>query len=328
MTAQPFFSVVVPHPPGKDLSALLQAIGRLDYDSDRFEVLLVEGRHPSRQRNLGAREARGRVLCFWDHNSLPTPDYLRVLERLWTGHNPDAVGGPCLFRAADGKNRLFECALSSFCSLYRMSSRYAARGALRETDEQELIGCNLAVGKSVFESLGGFDERFYPGEENDLMRRMKAAGHRLFYAPELVVYKDLAWSPGLFAGKMLRYGCGRMQALLTARGMGDWVYLGPPLLCVYLLSLPLLRPGLPGLAPLVFYGAVAAGWGVSIRGRISGLRWRLAAPGVFFLTHLSYGAGMLAALARRIFGLPPFSTVDDTPCRIRKLDAVTRSLLP
>lgn len=58
-----------------------------------------------------------------------------------------------------------------------------------KTQEAEhLMGAALMVRRSVFEEIGGFDEKFFLWfEETDLLKRIKEAGYKIVYYPEAVV---------------------------------------------------------------------------------------------------------------------------------------------
>jgi len=60
-------------------------------------------------------------------------------------------------------------------------------GYLRDVDY--VSGAALAVRKSLFEQLGGFDERYAPAyyEDTDLCLAIRASGHRVLYQPEATV---------------------------------------------------------------------------------------------------------------------------------------------
>jgi GT2 family glycosyltransferase len=59
-----------------------------------------------------------------------------------------------------------------------------------------VIGCNLSFRRSVLDEAGAYDERFGPGstigsgDDVDMLYRIQRAGHKLVYAPQVVVYHD------------------------------------------------------------------------------------------------------------------------------------------
>ncbi len=99
-------------------------------------------------------------------------------------------------------------------------------------------GANMAARRSVFEAIGGYDERLGPGsrfhacEEFDVYYRALTTGHAVAFAPELTAthwgersYADgtgqmlkrrYAYGEGAVIGKHLRMGDARM-AVIAAR---------------------------------------------------------------------------------------------------------------
>ena len=92
---QATFSIIIPVKPGGAVRAL-EALRRVDYPAEDFEVLVAEGRCPSLQRNLAAGEAKGEYLYFLDDDSLVAPDFLRRAAACYEKRYIVAVGGPSL----------------------------------------------------------------------------------------------------------------------------------------------------------------------------------------------------------------------------------------
>ena len=60
------FSIIVPVWPGDERPFGLDYVDKLDWPSDRLEVILARGYGPCRQRNAAAKVAKGSVLVFFD----------------------------------------------------------------------------------------------------------------------------------------------------------------------------------------------------------------------------------------------------------------------
>lgn len=63
---------------------------------------------------------------------------------------------------------------------------------LRTGETEWCSGCCLAVRRSVFEEVGGFDDVHFPlhGDDVDLSWRVRGTGCRLLYVPDAVVFHD------------------------------------------------------------------------------------------------------------------------------------------
>ena len=250
------FSIVIPVKPGGFVAAL-NALRRLTYPLQQFEILIAEGSMPSRQRNQAASQARGDLLYFLDDDSRPVPHALNLCANAFEDQAVAVVGGPSLTPADDKRlQRLFGTALGSFFGAGAMRNRYRSVGALRRTTEQELILCNLAFRRELFLEAGGFDERLYPNEENELLDRISATGHALLHDPDMAVLRSQRPTLKAFMRQMYAYGRGRAQQTLLA-GPRSVTSFAPLFFVCYLLLLPLLPAGLSRTLPLLAYAVLA-----------------------------------------------------------------------
>src|SRR5512138_3559476 len=117
-------SVIIPVKPGGEVRAVAR-LAAVDYPEDAFEVLVAEGRQPSRQRNRAAQMARGEILYFLDDDSLLEPGNLRRLSCQYADPAVVAVGGPSLTPADDSRRqRCFGLALASVFGGGGVRNRY------------------------------------------------------------------------------------------------------------------------------------------------------------------------------------------------------------
>ena len=298
-------TVVIPHRASETIDATLealeraraQAVARGKKRAAAVEVLAVSGNQPSVQRNRAVREAGGEYIYFLDNDSEPAPDCLARIADFFAGHKEAAIyGGPSLTPATDSRaQKAFGHVLGSFIGTAFMSARYRPAGTLRPTTDRELILCNLAFRRSVFLELGGFDEKLYPNEENDLMDRTRLAGYGLWYDPELVVRRSQRPGLAAFIRQLFGYGRGRAEQMKNsplASNLVPFVFMLFPLAVLALPFLVALAPvtGLAAAAYVAVTGlaalpALARGAGTAA------LAWL-----AFFLCHFSYGAGLWAGL--------------------------------
>ena len=247
------FSIIIPVKPGGYVAAI-DCIRQSGIVGTSFELLCAEGRAPSRQRNLAAGEAQGEILYFLDDDACISPENCALCSDAMNDPAVAAVGGPSLTPASNGRRqRLFGYALSSVMGSGSVRNRYSSHGTVRETTEKELILCNLAIRRSVFLEMGGFDERLYPNEENELLDRIRAAGLKLLHIPDMVVQRSQRPTLSAFFRQMFAYGRGRAQQSLIS-GKCHPVSLIPLLFVIYLVVLPcaaVLNPLF--LLPLLMY---------------------------------------------------------------------------
>ncbi|HEU0131826.1 MAG TPA: glycosyltransferase family A protein [Mycobacteriales bacterium] len=165
-------------------------------------------------RNAALRTARGELLCFVDDDVLAPPGWLAALVAGYLAY-PDAgaFGGPI---------RL---------DLERPAPRSCGREELGETvldagtevcEPSVLYGSNLAVTRAAVELVGPFDVTLpSSGDEEEWLRRLRAAGRRVLYLPDAEVrHRRTAEDLRLRNLLRKRYARGRDQVTFD-RKVGD-----------------------------------------------------------------------------------------------------------
>ena len=324
MSRETTFSIIIPVKPGGYVAAC-EHLKKIMPDDPGYEILLAEGRAPSRQRNLAASEAGGDVLYFLDDDSLISPENLALCSAGMSDPAVAVVGGPSLTPAGDSRlQQLFGYALASAFGSGAVGNRYRACGKIRETTDKELILCNLAVRRSVFAGLGGFNERLYPNEENEFLERVTSAGFTLLHDPSMLVYRSQRRTLKAFIRQMFSYGRGRgQQTLITSSySLTSFIplffdlYLVIALICIKYVLL---------LVPLVVY--LTAAFASSLIALLrTGRLFSLFLIGIYPLMHIVNGAGLLWGL---VIGKPePLGDGSIRIRRIKKFGENNHSLLP
>jgi succinoglycan biosynthesis protein ExoA len=280
-------SIVIAARPDESEVRAVSAARQLDYPPDKVEIILARGKQPSVQRNVAVRQARGEFIYFLDDDSRPAPQNLRRAIELFKSANVKMVGGPNLCPPdAPALEQAFALTLGSW-ALGPVCARYRAMGHVRATSEKELILCNLLVRRDAFLELGGFDESLYPNEENAMMDELQKRGGKLFYDPELIVYRRPRHSFGAFCKMLLNYGRGRAEQFRLHPTLGSAPNFVPPLFCVFLVTLPFLPR---------YFDWVLAAYGVLLLLAVSvlpmkKLHWLPWIMFLAFVSHVCYGLG-------------------------------------
>lgn len=280
----------------------------LDYPADRLEILIARGRHPSVQRNVALRAARGDLVYFLDDDALPERGNLRRAAARFADPAVKMAGGPNLCPPdAPELEQVFALVLSSWLAFGPSRSRYARVGTARATSEKELILCNQLARRDTLLELGGFDEKLYPNEENALMDEIQRRGGRLLYDPDVFVHRRPRRTLRSFCRMLRTYGRGRAEQVRVKPTLGSLPNFAPPLFCVYLAALAagmvfLAATGRwhgtvasAALAPLACYGFAVLAQTVVLMGRGGVARGLRAAP-LLALAHLLYGLGFWRGL--------------------------------
>jgi len=287
-------SIIIPVKPGGYVAAL-EPLQQLEADSPDHEVIIAEGRRPSRQRNMAAAEARGDILYFLDDDAVVQADVLKRVAAAFSDPAVALVGGPSITPATDTPfQRAIGRALSSAFGGGAIRNRYRRHGTRRDTDDRELILCNLAFRKDVYLANGGLDERLYPNEENELIDRLLASGVRLLHDPDMYVTRSQRPNYKAFVRQMLTYGRGRAEQSLLTRSLSFKAVI-PAAFAVYVLSLPVCTVVFWYAVPAVLYLLALAVNLFAAAGR-AGFSVALRLPLIYALLHFCYGFGFLAGL--------------------------------
>jgi len=133
-------------------------------------VINVNHRQIAATRNAGARQARGDILCFVDADTLVNAATIQSVLR---GVCAGAVGGGCWPQ--------FEGSLPWWCRLTFLVGERMCRWV-----NVFPSGACLFCTRSAFQSVGGFDEKYYAWEELVFVRALKREGRFVIPAETVV----------------------------------------------------------------------------------------------------------------------------------------------
>lgn len=309
------FSIIIPVKPDGFVAAS-RHLKQVLTDDACVEILVAEGCAPSHQRNLAAREAVGDVLYFLDDDSLITPENLTLCSNALKDPKVAVVGGPSVTPSGDSTlQRLFGYALSSAFGSGAVCNRYRVYGLPRTTTDKELILCNLAVRRSVFMELGGFNEGLYPNEENEFLDRVQSAGYKLFHLPSMFIYRSQRKTLNAFVRQMFSYGRGRGQQSLVTSSYPVTSFI-PLFFLVYLLLALMGIKYVLLLGPLMLYVLLSFASSLLILQKTGSIS-ALFLPIIYLIMHAVNGAGLLWGL---VHGKP--DPIRDAGIRISKIKAL------
>ncbi len=164
----------------------------------RLHVELLEEPSPgiARAKNLGARHARGRYLVFMDADSRMSPGLLPlIVQRAADGERSASIR-----IVADGGDTLDR----AFFGLMEWGKRLFG------------IRANMSwMERSLFEQLGGFDERLHQAEDLDLLVRARREGVTVGH----ITAERIATSPRRLHRGPLRMG---MLAMFARWALGNF----------------------------------------------------------------------------------------------------------
>ena len=234
----PFVSVIIPTwRESRILKQCLNSLITQDYPKNKFEIILVSKENPNienfetkgikislilgdfncaQARNEATKIAQGEIFAFVDDDCVSPKEWILRAVKFFDKEEVGLIGGPALpFEKEPFRYRLGGYLSKSFFVGGFLSNRYKILPSVHESNNYDLILANNFVKKSVFEKVRGFNKDQVPSEDYDLYYRVKRAGYKLLYVPEIFVWHRskpifLPW-----AEKIFYYATGR--GVLMAR---------------------------------------------------------------------------------------------------------------
>ena len=319
-----FISVVVPvRNESRHIAGVLDKLLSQDYDSERFEILVVDGlseddtkgvveryvaEHPnvrlfdnpkrlsSGARNIGVENAQGDIVLIIDgHCLIDDAQMLRNVDAAFEKSDADCLGRPQPLELSHATATQRAIATARRSPLGHHADSFVFSDTAQFVPA---ISTAVAYRKGLFKAIGRFDERFDACEDVELNYRIDKSGGRCYFDPGIAVrYVPRGTISGLFH-QMSRYGRGRvrfwrkhretfsLKSFASALFMVGIVF-GLPLCFIH----PILRWtywGVIGLYLLaVFTETLRSAW------TARRLDFAFLLPLVFFAIHFGAGCGAL-----------------------------------
>jgi GT2 family glycosyltransferase len=259
----PFFSIVIPtYNRPQSLQNCLEALAKLTYSRDHFEVIVVDdgssvslelivaqfkkqlnltlirqqNAGPATARNTGAAQAKGQFIAFVDDDCAPTSTWLTVLAQQLT-ETPDClVGGHTTNMLSDNLYSTAHQVLVDYFYSYYNAKPHQARF---------LTSNNIALSAQQFRQIGGFDTSFplAAGEDREFCDRWMQCGYSMCYVFDARVHHAHLLTFSCFWRQHFNYGQGafHFRTIRAQRSTGQ-IKLEPRSFYVNLLGYPLTHP--------------------------------------------------------------------------------------
>jgi len=170
-----------------DYEILVLPDAPFDPPDPRIRVIPTGVVGPSEKRDVGTRAASGELVAFLDDDAYPIVDWLTHAAANFISPDIAAVGGPGVTPASDGYWAQVSGAV--YASLLVSGPHVCRYTPRRHREVDDYPSCNLIVRKSAFEQVGGFGNRFWPGEDTVFcLRIIRDLKKKILYDPDVMVY--------------------------------------------------------------------------------------------------------------------------------------------
>lgn len=200
MSESPLVSIIIPCREIDDhAKECIRHCRRLDYGD--FEIILlpddvrekIEGAKiiatgsvtPGTKRNIGIVNSNGEICAFIDSDAYPRKDWLSNAVKYFGDSKIAGVGGPGLTPGEDGVMQKASGHILSSFMVGSLSSRYRVE---RSFESDDIHSCNFLARKTILKEVGGWDEKYWPGEDTLMCLAIKKLGKKLVEASDVVVY--------------------------------------------------------------------------------------------------------------------------------------------
>lgn len=229
MSDKPYFSVVIPSIGlSENLIKLLNMLNEQTYkriievlivlDSEilnydlSFKYLDINflslNKLPSEKRNIAAKLAKGEYLILIDDDAYPDFFWIENINKLITNNSNMIYGGPGIL--PENHNFFQKMVYTILCSkvFTRVSNRYYPEN---KQLVKEWPTMNFIIKKKLFWSLGGFNVKYWPGEDTEFCLRTEQNNILITYDPSLIVYHNPRSNIIKYFKQILRYGIHRSK---------------------------------------------------------------------------------------------------------------------
>ena len=200
MSSKPLVSIIIPCKEVDEYtSECIEQCRKLDYSNfeiiclpdyctqqiDGVKIIVTGSFSPGAKRNLGVNSSNGDFCAFIDNDAYPRSDWItNALEQL-ENSQIGGVGGPGLTPPEDGlRQKAGGYVLSSFM-VGALSGRYRTISCFESDD---IHSCNFIARKSIIKEAGGWNEKYWPGEDTLMCLAIKKLGKKLIESSEVIVY--------------------------------------------------------------------------------------------------------------------------------------------
>ena len=265
----PFFSLIVPMKDEKKVGGrILEAMMKIDYPSDKYEVMVVddgsvdgtsdicreyEDVYPDRIRylrrnvslgkaaalNYGLKSAKGEIIGVFDADNVPEPDVLRNAAECFMDRGVVAVQG--LLSSINAEENM----LTKFIHYKGLIQHYAFNSG------KDKLGLFVAVAgtcqfvrREVLEEVGGWVDGALT-EDMDLSARLTEKGYSVEFAPDVRSWQENASKFSQFMKQRVRWcrGCmevafkyGKLLKHIDKRSFDAEVFFTGPFMMLFVLA--------------------------------------------------------------------------------------------
>lgn len=270
-----------------------------------IKTIQVNASTPSAGRNVGIKNSSGEIVAFVDGDCyVRRKDWLKTAVGLLRQKNIGGVSGPVI--PSSQSTYMSKALLDVFSTFFASAGSASFSQYKKQKELKSLPSANAICRREALEKAGLYSEDLRFCEDTDLSYRIRKAGYRLIYSPNIVVEHD--WKVYSFSSLfryMFRYGVGRAVAVKKHPYLFSLLNTVPSiaLVCIsFLFLLSLVFGGIFMYATLLLVSSYCALSFISAFfavHRFKDIKMVLVAPMTYVLVHVGYAIGYILGLFSR-----------------------------
>lgn len=227
----PFVSIIIPtYNSEETMEACLKSIFNLDYNEDKYEVIVVDGYSKDRTLDIskkfpvkilmekrktraaacknGVENARGEYVALTDSDCTVASDWLsKLIEVFYMDEKIAAVGGPNTFDPSLSELSRIVASMTKIQTF--IGGTRIGRNPKEVVFTDSTNGCNSVYKKLIVLEVGNFFPDVVGAEELELEWRLANAGFKIAFTPnaKIIHHKKFTWKS--FRIWMYRMGISR-----------------------------------------------------------------------------------------------------------------------
>ncbi len=318
----PLVSVVIPMlNEAANIRRCVESILEQTYPTDRLEVVVVDGisedgsrdilaelsatydnvsfydnplRVTPRALNIGIQNARGEVIIILGAHTKINPDFIERNIHYMLTRGEVCTGGTQINVGDTWLQQAIGVGMASKFGIPTAPYRYETKPRYVDTVVY------AAYRRELLQEVGLFDEDLHIAEDAELNWRIRQAGHKIFFSPEIVSYYYPRPTLGKLFKQFFNYGLMRINVVKKHADAFKLLHLVPALAVLGGITLAALS-----FVNIIFLYVLLAAAGLYGAGILLGAvieakrtRWSYlpALPLVFFTLHAGFGIGFIIGL--------------------------------
>jgi glycosyltransferase involved in cell wall biosynthesis len=249
--------------------------------------------------NIGIRQSSGKYVAICGAHTTYAPDFLeKGLELLSKLTDVDCVGGPIISEGSNAFSKSVALAMSSLIGIGNAKHRFPNYEGYAE------MACFPIFRRSVFESVGLYDESLVRNHDDELCLRLRNKGGKIFISPSVKSFYYVRSNPKKLFFQYFSYGYWRWIVSKMYKMPIAFRQFVPTLFIIILVlfliaGITTKNSFIIFLLPVIYVSVLLFN-GIKIglkKGFSIGLNFIFAV----LILHFSYGIGFLTSLIEDIF---------------------------